>query len=141
MPRYGFIGTYDEQWKKTRRPKMPADFRFDFFNAAHPSLQVDGYLRGDEDVALANLTPEGKCVFRLPGIAPAATVTTTDRFEVPFDLPSYEASHALPLALDTLCLMPDEKRLCLVWRGVFPTRGLDLLEIRSVEIDVPEGLS
>lgn len=138
MPRFGHIGTYDEKWKQARRPRMPVDFRFDFFNASPPDLQVDGYLRGDEEVALANLTPDGKLQFRLPGIAPSVSVTTTDRFEVSFSHPATEASHDLPMRLDTLCLMPDEKRFTLVWRGIFPTRSLDLLEVKSVEIGMKQ---
>jgi hypothetical protein len=133
-PRAGCIGTFDEKWRKTRSPRLPVDFRFDYYNAAHPDLQPPGYLRGDEDVALANLTPGGVLRFRLPGIAPAVEVVKTDRYEVPFDRPATEQVVPLPMNLDTLCLIPDEMRLYLVWRGVLPMKSLDMLDVKSVEI-------
>ena len=49
-PRAKYAGTYDEKYQKERAPSVPLDFSYAFYNAAHPDLQVKGYLRGDEDV-------------------------------------------------------------------------------------------
>ena len=52
MPRVSYAGTYDEQYQKERAPDPPLDFSYAFYNGAHPDLQVEGYLRGDEEVEL-----------------------------------------------------------------------------------------
>lgn len=80
MPRAGYLGTYDEKWRKERSPEQPEDFKFDYYNAAHPDLQVCGYLKGDEEMKLVNLTPDGHLSFKLPGITPMVTVVKTDRY-------------------------------------------------------------
>lgn len=65
QPRAAYAGTYDENWRKARSPLPPKDFDSRFYNGAHPDLQVDGYLRGDEVVTLINLTREGHIDFKL----------------------------------------------------------------------------
>ena len=74
MPRRGFLGTYDDKWRKERSPDLPEDFRFEYYNGAHPDLQVNGFLKGDEDVELLNLTPGGKVGFQLPGLSVSCKV-------------------------------------------------------------------
>ncbi|OIP32888.1 MAG: hypothetical protein AUK27_11835 [Deltaproteobacteria bacterium CG2_30_66_27] len=127
-PRVGYLGTYDELWKSERSPLPPNDFRYDFYNAAPPALQVEGYLRGDEEILLLNLEKSGKVRFRLPGIAPVATVEKTERWSGP------SWSEPAPMRLDTLCLLPDEGRLFLVWRGRCPLTDLSALEVETVRI-------
>lgn len=131
QPRFGYLGTFDERWQKERCPAPPADFRPEYYNAAQPDLQVPGYLRGDEDVLLLNLTPGGGEVrFRLPGVHPAVTVTRADIEFLGWDAPP--STEHLDLRLDTLCLLPEENRFFLVWRGSLPVRNLGALEIREV---------
>jgi hypothetical protein len=36
--------------------------------------------------------------------------------------------------LDTLCMIPGEKRLYQVWRGICPVKDLTASEIRAVDI-------
>jgi hypothetical protein len=43
-------------------------------------------------------------------------------------------SEEVKLNLDTLCLIPDEGRLYLVWRGLCPIDDLTAIEIATVEI-------
>jgi hypothetical protein len=74
MPRRALAGTYDEKYTKERHPKPPLDFSLAFFNAAHPDLQVEGYLKGDEEVELRGATPEGIVRFKLPGVRPRITI-------------------------------------------------------------------
>lgn len=130
-PRIGSLGTYDEKWQKERSPAPPADFRVDYFNAAQPDLQVPGYLEGTEEVLLVNLTPGGgEFRFRLPGVRPAVAVTRADIEFLGWDAPPSTAP--LDVRLDTFCLLPEESRFFLVWRGSLPVRNLGALEVREV---------
>ena len=88
MPRAGFLGTYDERWRKERSPDPPEDFRFDYYNGAHPDLQVNGYLNGNEEVELVNLTPNGTIRFQPPGINISCSVSKS--FELLDAAPSSE---------------------------------------------------
>ncbi len=132
MPRAGYIGTYDNKWRKERSPEPPEDFCFDYYNAAHPDLQAEGYLKGDEEVGLENLTPEGAIRFRLPGISVNCTVAKS--FELTEGASSVPVTEEVNLNLDMLCLIPDEKRLYLVWRGLCPISDLDASEVGTVEV-------
>jgi hypothetical protein len=131
MPRSGYLGTYDETWQKERSPDPPEDFRFDYYNGAHPDLQVEGYLRGDEGVELSNLTPEGKVQFQLPGTRLSCTVTKSDG-------PGYEKENVVEeevnLNLDTICFIMDEGRFYMVWRGLFPIKDLTAIEVTEVNV-------
>ena len=138
MPRAGYLGTYDDKWREKRSPDPPEDFKFDYYNAAHPDLQVAGYLKGDEEVELAKLTPDGKLRFWLPGITITCTVTKSfweggeEGFEEAEEL--YKTTEEVILNLDTLCLIPDEKRLYLIWRGLCRITDLTALEVKTVEV-------
>ncbi len=65
QPRLQFAGTYDEHWKRTRWPRLPEDFEFDYWNCA-PSDQQIPYPEGGEQVVLSGITPHGRLVFNLP---------------------------------------------------------------------------
>jgi hypothetical protein len=178
MPRRGFLGTYDEKWRKERSPDPPEDFRFDYYNGAHPDLQVDGYLMGNEEVELVYLTPEGTIRFQLPGISISCSVSKTlellksellpETEEQDEDVEDFEdedmyeefqaddlyedfekedtyeefeknqepdlVDEEVNLNIDTLCLIPDEKRFYMVWRGLCPINDLSALEIKEIKI-------
>ena len=125
IPRADYIGTYDDKWRQERSPDPPEDFRFDYHNGAHPDLQVERYLNGDEEVELVNLTPDGTIRFQLPGIRVNCTVTKS--FE-------HTDKEQIPLNLDTLCLIPDEKRFYLVWRGLCTINDLSALEVKTINL-------
>ena len=142
-PRCHFMGTYDEKWRKEKSPDLPDDFSYDYYNGAHPDLQIEGYLAGDESVELLNLTSEGKLQFNLPALQLDCTVERSN------DLPvenQGEKGHektpqafkdgmaTVPMLLDTFCLIPDEKRFYLVWRGRTEILDLTAKEITSVSI-------
>ena len=110
-PRATFAGTYDEAWKNSRAPFLPADFDYRFFQAAYPGLISQSYLRGDEPVQLANASPDGPITSRLPGV-------TVD-VEVRLD----KAPERTRAALDTVILEPEERRLILIWRKMAPIYG------------------
>lgn len=146
-PRYAYLGTYDENYRKRYAPDPPPDFKFDYYNGAHPDLQVEGYLSGDETVELINLSPRGTLRFQLPGRS--VTCWVQKRYET---LQAYiqtmghqnnaETAHsgvdpkpeALAMNLDTLCLLPDENRFFLIWRGRTPVYDYTALEVESLTI-------
>lgn len=67
QPRLRKAGTADDDWQRTRWPQLPLDFEYSFYNTAHPDLIAPGFLRGDEEVELEGLWPEGVLRFWLPG--------------------------------------------------------------------------
>lgn len=87
----------------------------EFFQGAAPGLAVP-FPRGDESVALKNLSPSGHLAFNLPGRRPLVTLDLGRGPEV------------VPMALDTLVIMPDEARLLLTFRGRVSLRAPELAE-------------
>jgi hypothetical protein len=67
-PRLEWGGTYDDVWMKNKFPLLPDDFDNRFYQCALPDQQVEGYLRGGEEVVLKNLTESGGLQFRLPKV-------------------------------------------------------------------------
>jgi hypothetical protein len=147
-PRAGFLGTYDDQWRKTRSPEPPVDFRHEYYNAAHPDLQWDGYLAGDEAVELIHLTPDQPVWrFNLPHTHPVCTVGKSyaalaayleaqgvDEATVAGFKTRQPHQEDVQLNLDTLCIMPDETSFFLLWRGRISVFDLTALEISAIEV-------
>jgi hypothetical protein len=126
QPRAALAGTYDERWQNERSPLLPADFDRRFLNAAAPGLVAPGYLRGDEAVVAAGVSPQGALRFTLPGNPPPvvrvrlhdgpdATVTTN---------------------LDTVIIEADERRVLLLWRACVPLR-MGPLDVAAIEVRPP----
>jgi hypothetical protein len=148
MPRARYLGTYDEKWQNERSPDPPEDFRFDYYNGAHPDLQVEGYLKGNEEILLVNMTPDGRTGFRLPGISLSVTVAKSgEEYNDEMEYTEGEESNIVAeepsifteevsLNLDILCIIPDENRFYLVWRGLCPINDLTAMEVREVEINI-----
>jgi hypothetical protein len=142
QPRLAHLGTFDARWREERAPLPPEDFRFDAYNCAYPQLQFEGYLHGDEEVELLNLSPDGRLLFRLPGEGPQVLVR---RFgpdvrgaaggsgceEI---RPAGPPEELIPVVLDTLLLVPEARQVALVWRGLCPVAALDVPEVREVQI-------
>ncbi|MBI3776144.1 MAG: DUF2169 domain-containing protein [Gammaproteobacteria bacterium] len=123
QPRVAQLGTYDAVWEAQRAPHAPEDFLLDFYNATARDQQIDGYLRGDENVSLRNLGARPAMNFKLPGdrpdiavISPRADVTALD-------------SH-----LDTLCIVADESLFYLVWRGVHLIDDVSASNVAAVRV-------
>jgi hypothetical protein len=148
MPRLGYAGTYDERYRKERAPALPLDFSYAFYNGAHPDLQVEGYLRGDEEIELTHVSREPVLRFRLQGVQPKITVTkwtvppdewmqqnTTEDREVSLeDVPT--VTEPVPAVLDTLVFIPDEGIFYEVFRGVCVLTGLDKPEVARITITI-----
>lgn len=125
-PRCRHLGTYDERWQATRAPLPPDDFRFDFFNAAHPDLQVQNYLIGNERVRLAHVVPGGRRLeFSLPCIRPLVSLTGN---EAAFAGERQRTRRQLTVRLDTLVFVPDQQLFYVLWRAVFPLARPEAIE-------------
>jgi len=146
MPRAAYAGTYDDRYREERSPALPLDRSMALYNGAHPDLQVEGYLRGDESIKLENLGNRPRVTFRLPRIVPRLKVS---KWEVPLDRWQNEHPEAgaadllrkvarseenVPLVLDTLVLEPEEDRLYLVFRGVTTLTDLNGMEVAQMLI-------
>lgn len=124
------LGTFDERWRKERCPELPADFRPDFYNCAQPDLQAEGFLKGDEEVHLVNLTPQGNTRFRLPGVHPIVGMLKTEGRDCS------SIRELIGMNQDTLCLLPDEGRFFMVWRGNCPIMEMNVPEVTEIAVEV-----
>jgi hypothetical protein len=109
QPRARYAGTYDAGWQRDRMPLLPDDFDRRYYNAAYPSLALQGFLRGGEPVEVLNVSEEGPLRFWLPTFQPFGSVRMKDG-----------GIHRFGMALDTIILNTDEDRLFLIWRGSLP---------------------
>ena len=112
IQRRQYVGTYDQEWEDKRHPLSPEDFKFDFYNAAHPDLVYGGYLKGDEDVELEGFSPSGTISFSLPDYDLGAVLTDQGDY-----------SFAGIGELDTLQIDVDAMKAYLVWRVTVPLLG------------------
>ena len=85
-PRVERIGTTDETWRQTVAPHLPADFDLRFFNCAPDDQQAQGFLRGDEKIALSGLLQEEIYTFRLPDWEATALMVDHDNIIVSLDM-------------------------------------------------------
>lgn len=121
QPRLSYAGTYDEEWKKTRAPYLPKDFDTRYFQAAHPDLVYQGYLRGGEHVELINVSPTGVQRFTLPMCELDVTVLLARTRVQP------------AMNIETLLLEPSENRFSMSWRGSVPC-DKQMLQIQKVVV-------
>jgi hypothetical protein len=120
-PRLRYAGSYDPD-APAPQSWPPPDFSERFYNGAHPDLQVDGYLAGDEEVALVKVCPDRPDVrFRLPGRVPRIQVgsCTASRGSV----------------LDTLVFVPDDGVFYEVFRTRLKVPSLDSPQVDTIVID------
>jgi hypothetical protein len=122
-PRKSFVGTYDELWQKTRAPYLPEDFHPQYFNAAHPDLICNSYLKGGEPVEVINASPHGPLRFRLPICRVEAAVRIAGKTESP------------PFNLETVLIEPSASILCLTWRAELPC-DKKVLKVEQVELAI-----
>ncbi|MBL4630668.1 MAG: DUF2169 domain-containing protein [Paraglaciecola sp.] len=112
--RYAKIGSYNNDWLKSRWPWFPEDFNWQHFNAAPQDMQVAGYLKGDESLYFENLHAEhAQYQSRLPGIRVRCFINK----KCPPDDNNNYKFHEVKMNLDTLWVDMDTEKLALVWRG------------------------
>ena len=73
QPRCAYAGTYDDVWRTTRAPFLPADFDARFCNAASADLTFDGGLFGGEPLVLDGREPARPAAVVDPDGASAAS--------------------------------------------------------------------
>jgi uncharacterized protein YjbI with pentapeptide repeats len=123
--RSGNVGTqYGAKWKKERAPFYAEDFDWAHFNAAPPDQQLQGYLRGDEEIAFVNLHAGAPSFSaRLPALRIRA-----------FAKDAKGIVREAPMQLDTLLADLDKEKLVLTWRGLAPVEQDDLADVKTVLI-------
>jgi len=112
LPRRGFTGTYDANWKEYRAPLPPLDEDDRFHQAASPGLIASPPLQGGEACALLNLTPDGPLQFVLPRV----------RLEILFSVrgraPEVLVPHLDTVLIDTWAIGPEKPPVLeMVWRA------------------------
>lgn len=127
MPRRQYVGTVDELWKKERMPLLPLDFDERYNQLATPELITPEPLRGGEPVEVVNMCALGSLKFQLPRIAFHVGATYEDKTKKEYRT-----------TLDTVVVMPTERRLELTWRTAMlvprPARKLRLLQVHEKTI-------
>lgn len=122
-PRARFAGTYDDGWMEDRYPLLPQDFDDHYFQAAPPD-QTCAYLHGGEIGWLRNMSPEGVWNFAVP------------EYDVPIQVISHSGTQKHAPVIDTLVLLPDQRRCTLTWRALTLVEG-KVTSIREIWIGTP----
>jgi hypothetical protein len=118
-PRVHYAGTYDEKWLEEQSPFLPVDFDEQYYQAAPLDQQIPHPV-GGEQIALLNLTSEGRRSFSVPV------------FDAPIHFfPRRGRREEGKLTLDTIQLEPDIQRLSLIWRSTRPVRR-NVFEIAQI---------
>lgn len=128
--RFSKMGTYKGTWLKERWPWFPKDFDWGHFNAAPPDMQVDGYLKGDEELYFENLHPvHSQYRSQLPGLRARLFINESDQ-----DVQNETYFKEVKLNLDTLWVDMEAEKLVLVWRGFTEVKSEEFEEIQHVFI-------
>lgn len=116
------FGRIDEDYKAKRWPWYPSDLDWSYFNAAPEDQQVDGYLRGDEELIFEHLHPNVR-QYRsfLPGLRIRCFLTEL--------VQAHQDLREIPTRLDTVWVCPEEEKLIVVWRGHLQVKTEKLLEV------------
>lgn len=118
-------GKCDKNYLKERWPYYPESFDWAHFNLAPEDQQVEGYLKGDEEVLFRNLHPEcAELRTRLPGLRIRAFLNER--------LKARQHLREVLLRLDTFWADPGAGLAILVWRGNAQVRSEKLLEITNL---------
>jgi uncharacterized protein YjbI with pentapeptide repeats len=122
------MGTYKDDYKETRWPWFPEDLDWSHFNAAPEAMQLQGYLRGDEQLYFENLHPEHpRYESRLPGVRVRGFLNRLTR-------PGGEETEfvEVEMDLDTLWVDMEAQQLVLVWRGWAQVLSNEYEEVQDI---------
>ena len=119
-PRISFGGTYDDKWKKERKPFLPEDYDLKYNQQTPEDQQVKGYIKGGEPVLLKNLHPDGTLSFNIPGID-VLCKTRLDGAYIKQNPDIY-----------TIIIEPDENRLIMVWHTALECHKKDHLIEKTI---------
>ncbi|WP_280290131.1 DUF2169 domain-containing protein [Pseudomonas sp. BN417] len=121
-PRRHYAGTYDEDWRNTTFPLLPADFDPRFCQCAPEDQQVP-YPQGGEPVRLINLHPERSNIrFKMPGLALGMSLAMRNG-----------QVHVLQPVVDCVAIDADAGEFSVLWRARHPIeRSLGEIELLSI---------
>jgi hypothetical protein len=123
LPRCGYAGTFDDAWRRSRMPLMPADFDVRYNNAANPSLQFDEPLVAGERIAILGMHSAGLWHVDLPTVPVRISARLHDGRRI--DVRPH---------VDTVLLEPSKDEVQLTLRHAFAIgRGNSLL--REIRVD------
>lgn len=122
-PRRDRVGTYDDHWRTSRAPYLPADFDPRFFLTAPPDQVLSSRLGGGELIELHNFWPAPHLRTHVPDCQLSADAQVAGKTE------------PIHLALETLLLEPGEHQMELLWRGSLPC-DKRMVKIESVDLRV-----
>lgn len=126
------VGTYDEQWQKTRWPYFPADMDFEFFNMAPVDQRLDGFFTGDEQFLIEGMHPEHQRIQNtLPPVRPRQFVYRKINPEQGFEPDNLLFEEAL-LRLDTVWLFPEGLVGVLVFHGSVEIQDEEYLDVHRL---------
>lgn len=109
--RFSKVGTYDDNWLKTRFPGFAADMDWSLFNAASPDQWLPDFFSGDESFEITGMHPD-KALLKggLPGCSARCLVTQEQGGQ--------QQVREVPMRAETLLLFPGAERGILLFRGV-----------------------
>ena len=122
-PRAELAGTFDETWRKTRMPRMPADFDVRHNNVAPGALQFDPPLAAGDPIAVVGMTLEGLWKIELPPLPLSLHVRYADGRLV-----------TVRPTIDTVLVEPLDDRTELTLRHAFPM-GRGKTALREIRVD------
>ncbi len=117
--RIRYAGTYDQHWMDNVSPFLPNDFQDQYFQTAPVDQQID-YPIGGEKVFLENLTPEGRCGFKLPRVKVPVIFILRRGYRQQVDA-----------VIDTVVIEPDLRRFFVTWRARFPVQR-NIFEVEQI---------
>ena len=123
--RAGKLGKeYGRRWRAERAPFYAEDFDWSYFNAAPADQQLEGYLRGDEELGFTNLHPAAPSFqVALPALRMRAFVKDV-----------HHRVREVRMVLDTLFANLDDETLALTWRGLVRVTDPDLVDVARVVV-------
>lgn len=126
IPRLGYAGTYDDEWRQTRFPLVPTDFDPRFHNKAAPGLTARALLRGGEPVEVRGCTVGKPLRFDLPATrftVAAAIANTTE---------------PVPMTLAGVTVDCEAMQVRMLWRGGLIIHGR-LPKFRRLSVQMVES--
>lgn len=130
-PRFQYLGSYDDETLEDDQLGLPKNFNDRFYNSAHPDLQVEAYLEGNEKVELVNLSSKGRLIFNLPNIKPEVVVSKKNFNVEDANDEKCDETH-IKMNLDTLVFIPEEEVFYQVFRGVYELDSMQDIQTLSV---------
>lgn len=121
-PRLERAGTYDANWERSKKPFLPDDYDERYALSAPDDQRLSRPLRGGETCTLVNMTEDGVLRFDLPKIFLTFRTRLAGRF------------HEHRAMLATVLIVPEEKKLRMVWQSTLRVRSAEADHLESTTI-------